>query len=288
MKNIFFCLTFLLFFSNSTFAIFEVNHIAPQSESDMRMQYDKEVLKLALEKTKEEFGPYKISDAGKFNYKRAEVLLENNQIKNLIYKQSVSKERIEKFGAVPFPVDLGIVGYRIFLHSKKISKKLVKIKSLEDLKGFSIGQGQGWLDTSILRESGFEVEVGSTYSGLFRMVARGNFDLFPRGANEILNEWNANSKVLPKLDYEKNFVLYYPLPRFFITNKGNKILLKRVEKGLKMAFKDGSLLTLWKKNYSKSVEFVDLKSRIVFKIENPFLKGIDRGFEKYILDPSEM
>src|SRR5205814_473177 len=133
-------------------------------------------------------------------------------------------------------------------------KKLTKIKTLNDLKKFKHGQGQGWSDVEILRNHRFDVMTVANYESLFTMVAAGRFDLFCRGANELLEEYNSH-KHLPNLVYDKSFSLYYPLPRFFYTNAKNKQLIKRIQAGLIIAYNDGSLVKLWKKEYGDSVKF---------------------------------
>ena len=102
--------------------------------------------------------------------------------------------------------------------------------TLTELKQFSIGQGLGWLDTQILRHNGFKVIEGTSYEGLFKMVARSRVDLFGRGANEILSEYQARANDL-QLIADTSIILYYPFPRFFFTSKKNLKAIQRVRAG---------------------------------------------------------
>ncbi len=256
-----------------------------QSKDDKRFAYDHELLKLSLEKTIKLYGAYKLVPLSiNANYKRVEMLAEDDRFENIIFKHSVSSERLNKLGYVPFPVDLGIVGYRVGFVSKNNKNKIKNIKNLQELKEVSIVQGLGWLDTEILKYNGFKVVTGSSYSGLFKMTARNRGDLFLRGANELYNEWQVN-KNIGNLSYDDNLALYYPLPRFFFTNKKNKDAIKRIKEGLILAYNDGSLIKLWKKHYIKSIEFANLSKRKIFKLKNPFLEDIDKSYEKYIYIP---
>lgn len=256
-----------------------------QSMGDKRFEYDHELLKLSLEKTKKKHGPYKLIPlAVNANYKRIEILAQNKQIKNLFFKQSVSTKRLNTLGYVPFPVDRGIVGYRVALVSEQNKEKLKLVKTVQDLKKFTVLQGFGWLDVKILEHNGFKVMQGGSYEGLFEMVSRNRGDLFIRGANELYQEW-VDNKHLENLTYDETFVLYYPLPRFFFTHKTNKKAIKRVQEGLILAYNDGSLINLWEKHYLKSIEFVNFNKRKIFKIENPLLKGLDGRYKKYIYTP---
>ncbi|MBO6509044.1 MAG: hypothetical protein JJ979_11315, partial [Roseibium sp.] len=101
------------------------------------------------------------------------------------------------------------------------------------------------------------------------------------GANELLGEWRTHL-VIPELTYDEAISVYYPLPRFLITSDKNTELSQRVHEGLLAAYEDGSLLKLWEEKYLPSVDFADLKSRRVFRLENPFLQGLDPSWQKFV------
>ncbi len=48
----------------------------------------------------------------------------------------------------------------------------------------------------ILRENGFQVREVSEYESLFKMVAGKRFDLFCRGTNELLSEWETHKSIV--------------------------------------------------------------------------------------------
>ena len=256
-----------------------------ESSSDTRREYIKDLLKLALEATIAKYGPYKLVPSGQMNSARSLIEAKLGKHKNYFVRFSVSKKLIDDMGYVPFPIDRGIVGYRIFFVSPEARDKLRRVNTLEDLKKFTIIQGIGWLDTAILRQYGFKVLTGDDYEGMFELVAAGRIDLFPRGANEILGEYESHKKI-EGLMYDDSIALYYPLPRFFFTAKSNVTAIKRVEEGLITVYKDGSLQKLWEKYYGPSIGIVNLHKRKILKIDNPFLEGLDKSYEKYIYRPS--
>jgi len=265
---------------NST--ISEIHFRAPESSKDIRFDYDTELLKLALEKTKLEYGEFNLKKTPPMNFARALNFVENNSLKNFIIKQSYSDKLLTKDVVyADFPVDLGVVGYRICFVTKEKEKSFENVKSLDELKKFSHGQGKGWLDVDILRNSNLEVTETVVYESLFKMVAKGRIDLFCRGANELFGEFDER-KDLENLIYDKKILIYYPLPRFFISNKANKRLIERVEKGLVIAFKDGSLKKLWDKKYKSYIDRAKLKSRTKIYLENPFIKNNSLKYFKYI------
>jgi hypothetical protein len=257
---------------------------SPETESDHRYDYDNAILKLALEKTIEEFGGYKLEPSPNVNFARARSMVKQKLLKNFMFKQSYSDELAEDMAYVPFPIDLGITGYRVFFISSKIKDKLSAVNSLEELKKFSIVQGIGWRDIDILEYHGFTVKVVGSYESMFKMVARNRADLFSRGSNELLGEYESH-KDIPFFDYDRKILLAYPLPRFFFTHRDNIEAIKRVNKGLTIAFEDGSLQKLWGRHYRDSINFVKLHERKMFRITNPMIKNLDNDYQKYFYDP---
>ncbi|WP_417455372.1 hypothetical protein [Kiloniella sp.] len=256
---------------------------APESDGDQRQEYVRKVFELSLQKTEAGYGPYILKLAPPSStMKRSLVDVRREAYENFFVRDSVSKKSLSELEAVPFPVDLGIAGYRAAFVAKK--NLLQSVKTLGDLKKHTVVQGLGWLDTQILRSNGFNVETAGSYDGMFKIVANGRSDLFLRGVNELLAEWTTYQHI-PGLTYDEHVLLYYPLPRFFFTSKKNKEAAKRVYKGLVMAYEDGSLHSLWQQYYGPSIDFVNLKSRRFFEIENPFLEGIDDSYKKYLYRP---
>ena len=253
---------------------------AADNDIDSRKYYEIELLTLALDKTKDKYGDYKLIPSKKMTIKRAEYNLKKNKIKNFILKDSVRNKTFKEFSFANFPVDRGIVGYRVSFISPQMKERINDIKSLEELKTLKFAQGVGWLDTDILKSNGFNVSMIANYDSFFRMITLNRIDFFPRGINEVLAEYNTY-KYLDDLDYDRTFALYYPLPRFFFMNKKNKKIAKRIEEGLKIGYYDGSVDKLFEKYYQPSIDFVDMKQRKIYKIDNPFLKDIDKSYEKY-------
>ncbi len=259
---------------------------APESGKDTRFNYDNSALELALKKTQKEYGEYILKPSPVMNFARAMRSAQLNQYQNFFFKQSYDEELKEKdLAYVPFPIDLGIVGYRVCFLSETIKDKVASAKTFDELRKFSHGQGVGWADTVILQNSGMKVMTISNYESLFHLVAANRFDLFCRGANELLNEYNSY-KHIKDLTYDTSMSIAYPLPRFFYTHKSNSDAIERVYKGLIAAYQDGSLKELWTKYYKESIEFVKLHARKIYWIENPNLKGIESNqYRQYFYDP---
>lgn len=276
-----------LIYSQRNFAKSETvfTYRTPESSADQRYKYDTEVLQLALEKTKAKYGPYKLVGSPVMNFARAMSDVSSNAYPNFFIQQSY-EDRFSKMNMdyVKFPVELGIIGWRVCFANADSLARLKNVTTLAQLKELTHGQGIGWTDVQILRANGFQVTEAPTYEGLFKMVASKRFDLFCRGTNELLEEWNEH-KQINGLTFDKTITIEYPMPRVFYTNSANKAALQRVQEGLIAAYKDGSLIKVWEKNYKSSIDFVALQNRKAFHIENPFLKNFDADFKQYYYDP---
>ena len=246
---------------------------APESAQDSRYRYQWKILQTALDKTVPKYGAYQML--------KAEVMSERRQQKELISASGkltvmyldTNPTLEKKLVPVRIPVDKNLVGYRVFLIRKQDAPRFASIHSLEELKKFSYGLGLGWLDVDILRANGFKVVTGSSYEGLFDMLMHRRFDVFLRGANEVLGEYEARKKSLPDLYIEPNILLYYPLPMYFWFSKTRegRYLAKRVEDGMWMMIHDGSYDRIFNQYQGYKIKQLNLKHRKLFKIRNPLL-----------------
>lgn len=260
-------------------------YMSPESEHDPRSTYDRELLRLALEKTRASHGDYRMQAAPPMTLARMWVSLRFNDYPNLFAMDSYRSDRdMSGIDYVRFPIHLGIVSYRICFVSPRQQAAMAKVHDLAGLRRFTFGQGKGWLDVEILRHAGLKVVEVDGYEMLFKMVARGRFDLLCRGASELHSELLTH-KDIEGLQMDNYLLLYYPLPRVFYTNMANSEALKRVETGLRQAWQDGSLQALWRHSFGPAIAFAGLKQRRMLRLENPFLEGINFDYRPYFYNP---
>ncbi|MGL4250122.1 MAG: hypothetical protein ACRCR1_05635 [Aeromonas sp.] len=273
------------FLSLAVQAVTRFTYISPESEQDPRTTYDRELLRLALEKTRDTFGDYELVPAPTMTKARARISMEFDSFTNLLVMDSYSNARqAQGLSYVRFPVHLGIVSYRICFVSPQRQMAVSRVTNLEGLRQFTFGQGKGWLDVDILRHAGLEVVDVHGYEPLFKMVARGRFDLFCRGASELRSELLTHQQTKDLL-VDEALLIYYPLPRVFYSNGKNREAILRVEKGLQLAWQDGSLQALWRKSFGPSISFAKLSQRRMLRLENPFLEGIRFDYRPYFYNP---
>ena len=148
-----------------------------------------------------------------------------------------------------------------------------QVKTLDELRQFTIGQSASWGDVRILQGAGFKLVLADAYTPLFSMLGGRRFDLFARGAIEIEAEWRANRENVPGMLIEKRFVLHYPMPRYFFvprTPEGER-MAERIEDGLQRLRVSGEFerrYQAWKKLVLGGLQ---LPGRTVFRLPNPEL-----------------
>lgn len=253
----------------------------PESSSDHRYDYAHNVLRLALEKTKAKWGGFKLVPSKGMNNPRVLESLRTETFENPMFELPATSELCEEFGFVPFPVHLGILGYRLFFSSGRNCVRLSEVESIEDLKAFTLGQAQGWTDIDVLESAGLNVVTIPHYDSLFPMVVDERFDLLPRGVNEVLMEADANKRIIG-LRLNRTIGIHYSFPQFFFTNKNSTKAVERIYEGLVAAHKDGSLSKLWDKIYGPSLRYGGVDKVRFLEVENPFIKGLDPGYKRFM------
>ena len=220
-----------------------IRHISPDSREDLLSFYYIDILRLALQKTEISDGAFKLK-ASKvpMNQGRALKSLIQNKHVDVVWTMT-SREREDKLLPVRIPLLKGLLGHRIFVIRKNEADLFAAIQTFDELKQLTAGQGGDWPDTEILRSNGIKVVESFNDQGLFGMLARKRFDYFPRGLNEPWTELKEHKDL--NLMVEETLLIQYPAPIYFFVNSDNTQLAKRLEKGLRLAIKDGSFNDLF-------------------------------------------
>jgi hypothetical protein len=199
----------------ATFAgTLEVVRPLPEAAGDTRYDHYWELLAQALAITEPDFGPFDLREATlPMTEPRAmdELEARKGTITVLVHGNVADYER--RLLPIRFPLDKGLLGYRVFLIRSEMQSKLDLVGGLGDLRSYSIGQGREWGDVTILRESGLTVVEGASYKGLFSMLAAGRFDLFSRSVVEVGEELAREKSDHPELVIERHLMVFYPLTR---------------------------------------------------------------------------
>jgi ABC-type amino acid transport substrate-binding protein len=245
----------------------------PESSHDVRYLYQWEILRTALEKTKKKWGPYAMVPSEIMSERRQAFELKNATGKLTVMYLSTTPDFEKTLTPVRIPVDRNLGGYCVFLIRREDQQRFAAIHTIDDLRQFRYGLGLDWIDVAILRSNGFRVVTGSSYEGLFEMLIAGRFDIFLRGAVEVLDEYERHKAALPDLAVEQNLILYYPLPMYFwfASNGEGRRLAKRVEEGMWTMIGDGTYDEIFNRYHRQKIERLRLKERTIFRITNPNL-----------------
>jgi len=245
----------------------------PESSLDRRYEYHWEILRTALDKTAAKWGPYRMVASEEMSERRQAFELKNATGKLTVMYLSTTPDFEAHLIPVRIPVDRNLGGYCVFLIRKGEQARVDAARTLDDLRQLRFGLGLGWIDVDILSANGFRVVTGSSYDGLFEMLVQKRFDVFPRAAVEILDEYAERREALPDLEIEKNLVFYYPLPMYFWfpkTEEGRR-LAARAEEGMWAMIADGTYDQVFDKYQRHKIETLQLKRRRMLAVDNPLL-----------------
>jgi hypothetical protein len=242
--------------------------IRANDSSDPNGKYAVKMIELALRHIDKR---YSLS-VGKEDYSQARIMeeIENGNLD--IFWNSSSSELEQRFSPVRICLYKGLLGNRIFIIHKDNQAKFDQVKTLDDLKQITIGQGKTWADTKILESNGLQVVKVNKYESLFYMVEGGRFDAFSRGVHEPFGELEQHPQ-LKDLTVEKGLMLVYKMPFYLFVKKANSQLAKDIEAGLNRAIDDGSFDQVFRNDpaVQSVMQKANMKERRVFELQNPTL-----------------
>jgi hypothetical protein len=248
-------------------------HHPPESALDKRYEYQWEILRTALERTKGKYGPYEMAVSERMTEQRQAFEMRNATGKLTVMYLSTTPAFEHDLVPVRIPVDKNLGGYCVCLVRKESLSRFAGVRSVEDLKQFTFGLGLGWVDVDILKKNGMRVVTGSDYDGLFDMLANRRFDIFLRAAVEVLGELEERRGKMPFLAIEPSICVYYPLPMYFWfpkTDDGRR-LAERAREGMMGMIEDGTYDRIFWKYQKEKVERLDLRHRRILKLTNPYV-----------------
>ena len=244
----------------------------PEAVGDERHLYYWQLLDAALAANRDQYGDYNArSYALPMTFQRGAAEVEAGGRRVNIISRATNRDLEKRLLPVRIPLDKGLLGVRLFLIMPETQPRLDQVRTLADLRRFTIGQSSSWSDVRILQSAGFKLVLADAYLPLFSMLAARRFDLFSRGAVEIEAEF-ASHRALG-LMIERRVLLHYPMPRYFFvprTPEGER-MAQRIEDGLWRLRRSGEFerrYQAWKKLVLKDLE---LSGRIVFRLPNPEL-----------------
>lgn len=242
------------------------------SPDDLRVNYYLRLLDLALKKSG---GPYQLQPAGQAMVSpRVVQQMENNGAIDVTWSPT-SPDLEQRLLPVRIPIDKGVLGWRLLLIKKSDRARFAQIHSRYQLQALAAGLQRDWSDTTILRANSLPVVPAGLYQPMFQMLAGDRFQYFPRSVIEIWDEERQHAHL--GLEVEPHLALHYPVQTYFFVSKHNPALARRLERGLRLAIKDGSFDALFQQSNGDFIRRARLGSRTVFELHNPLYAPAKAG-----------
>jgi len=257
----------LVSFVSSVHATELIYSLRPESVNDPRTEYPVKLLELLLQKSAVN---YDVRPSTRVMLQgRALREVEKNSGRVDIVWSMTTKQREQRLLPVRIPIYKGLIGWRLPLVRKQNIDLFKNIRSIDEMKPFLAGQEHDWPDIKILRASGLRVISASNYEGLFKMLAAGRFQYFPRSIAETWIEADVHAS--KELVVENNIALHYQAAVYYFVNKNNTKLAASLTTGFEKALADGSFEKLFRQYHEQAIHRSDLEKRTVIKLENPLL-----------------
>ncbi|ALT78463.1 substrate-binding periplasmic protein [Paucibacter sp. KCTC 42545] len=188
---------------------------------------------------------------------------------NILWSMT-SAERERDLLPLRFPLDRGLMGWRLLLVRKAEQQRFAQIRSLEELRGLTAVQMHDWPDTQILRANGLQVGTGSSYENLFAMLQHGRTDYFPRSVLEIAEDLERFG-TRHDLAIAPGLLLRYPTAFYFFVSPREPALAKDLSLGLERIISNGSWRALFLQHMRRQSKALKLPERQVLALRNPLL-----------------
>ncbi|MFA6069212.1 MAG: hypothetical protein WC810_11580 [Janthinobacterium sp.] len=180
-----------------------------------------------------------------------------------------SRERETQLLPVRIPIDRGLIGWRVALIQARQPQLLRAVRSIAALARLSAGQMRDWPDSAILQANGLRLDTSSTYEGLFRQLAAGRIDYFPRSVIEAQSELASHAQLPLALD--THLVIRYPAALYFFVGRHRPELARHIEIGLESMLADGSFAQLFQQHFGRLADGLKLAHRYMLELANPDL-----------------
>jgi hypothetical protein len=242
-----------------------------------RDDYQFALLRLALDKTVKDFGPYQLKRVVRsYATPRLRREIHIGQVVNVHAGPwrplETSEDKLaERSLRVNVSILQDLLGYRRLLIRREDVDRFRHIRDAQDLKKLVIGQANGWVDVDIYRHNGYRVNDTPTPATLFDMLANKRFDYIPISLMDVDTVLATRPEVADRLVVLRDITLFFPLPVIFYVSPQEPRLAQRLEAGLQLARHDGSLDRLFKGSFAREFQLLREGSARRFVLANPFV-----------------
>lgn len=153
-----------------------------------------------------------------------------------------TRERAMDLLAIPIPLERGLIGYRQFIVRKDRAADFDSVNSIADLARFKACVGSQWVDAEILKNARLTLVTSVGHENLFKQLAAGRCDYFPRAVHEAKNEMANRAAEYPELMVYDRLLLHYPFAVYFFVRKEDRELADWLTQGLEQMIDTGEFL----------------------------------------------
>ncbi len=221
-----------------------ISTLPPAFKTEQIHDYFVSVLKLVLDKNSDSFGPYELRLSHAMHSGPALLDLSRQAGELDVLWTGSSDLRERHLHAIAVPLVRGALGFRVALMHRRMASRWSAVKTLEDLRGLTVCQGEYWPDSDILEGNGVQVARYKNFEAMLSAVYKGSCDVFLRGIHEGFTEYEQRKDRYPELYLSHSVIVHYDLPMYFFVAKDDSYLAERLKQGLAEALADGSLVEL--------------------------------------------
>jgi hypothetical protein len=237
-----------------------------------RDDYQFAVLTLALDKTSAEFGPYRaVRVLGDFSTLRVRQEVSAGKVVNVMagpWRVLDKNDPLDQRIPINIPILAGLLGQRVLLIRSEDLPKFRAIRDASQLKLLIAGQGRGWTEIDLYRRNGYRISDTANIHTLLPMLASKRFDYLPMSVVEARSALAQYPELAGQLTIAPDLMISYPLPTIFYVSARQPQLAQRLERGLALASKDGSLNELLHYYFDKEMAMLgDVKHH--FTMDDP-------------------
>lgn len=173
--------------------------------------------------------------------------------------------------AIPVPLFKGYIGKRAIMVKKERLEQFTELNSIEQLKAFTAVQGHDWPDTKILAFHNLPIKPLSNYQAMFKLLAAGRVDYFPRSFIEVNSELEENPDKFVLLP---NVYLEYPTAFYFFVNKAKPQLADDLRRGLNQLKNSGEFDALFSRYFEKDLARLSMyQPDKAIRLKNPYFNA---------------
>ncbi|MFQ3235566.1 MAG: ABC-type amino acid transport substrate-binding protein [Paraglaciecola sp.] len=169
------------------------------------------------------------------------------------------------------PIMEGLLGQRLLIIRKADSAMFAAIKQTDEIKKIRSGIPTGWADVALFKANQYNtIEMGN-FDTIFQHLLNNDFDYLALGANEIEQVYQQAGLEKLGLTIAPTLMLHYPFPVVFYVNPNNPELAQKLNTGLDLIIKNGTLKTMFDKHFGHLYNRLHLADRTSFQLKNPLI-----------------